>query len=142
MSNEAEKFGIVHKDVLKSDAPFIIDTTEGCFELTILDASALDEKEIPSKLYTKWFDYDKIKGDIVIRNRRSGDYFTIDADNRKKSLKAYFIDEKVPREDRNQIYLVTEGQHCLWIVGRRISNWYKVSADTKYILQIKYLRRK
>ena len=142
ISNEAEEFGVVHKDDLKSDAPFIIDTTEGCFELTILDASALDEKEIPSKLYTKWFDYDKIKGDIVIRNRRSGDYFTIDADNRKKSLKAYFIDEKVPREDRNQIYLVTEGQHCLWIVGRRISNWYKVSADTKYILQIRYLRRK
>ena len=98
-------------------------------------------KNIPQKKYTKWLDYDKIKGDIVIRNRRAGDYFTLDGDNRRKTLKAYLIDEKVPAEDRKHVYLVTEGQHCLWIVGKRISSWYKVSEDTKYILQIKYVRR-
>ena len=98
-------------------------------------------QKIEEKKYTKWMDYDKIKGDIVIRNRRAGDYFTLDGDNRRKTLKAYLIDEKVPAEDRKHVYLVTEGQHCLWIVGKRISSWYKVSEDTKYILQIKYVRR-
>ena len=129
------------KKLLHTGTTVTIETQEGYFELSVLCAQQCKTEEIPSNMYTKWLDYDKIKGDIVIRNRRAGDYFTLDGDNRRKTLKAYLIDEKVPAEDRKHVYLVTEGQHCLWIVGKRISSWYKVSEDTKYILQIKYVRR-
>lgn len=92
-------------------------------------------KEIPEKKYTKWFDYDKIKGTLSVRTRRPGDYFTL-KDGKKKTVKAFMIDEKIPREDRDRILLVTEGQHVLWIVGCRISEFYKITDDTKQILQV------
>ena len=53
----------------------------------------------------------------------------------RKSLKAYMIDEKIPREDRDRIPVLAEGSHVVWLVGYRISEYYKVTAQTKQILE-------
>lgn len=74
-----------------------------------------------AKKYTKWLDYDRIKNSIVVRTRKEGDYLTIDMPDgaiRKKTLKSYFIDNKVPGEQRSALFLVTEGSHVLWIARR------------------------
>lgn len=107
-------------------------------KLIPVEKSGIDFENIPQKKYTKWFDYGKIKRNIVIRTRRPGDYLTINAMNQKKNLKAYFIDQKIPQEKRDQLCLVTDASHVLWIVGERISNYYKVSRDTKLILELTY----
>lgn len=93
-------------------------------------------QNIPQNKYTKWFDYGKIKSDIHIRTRKKGDYLTINSSNQKKMLKAYFITQKVPREDRDSICLIAEENHIMWITGERISNYYKIDENTNKILQI------
>ncbi|MDE7274606.1 MAG: tRNA lysidine(34) synthetase TilS [Lachnospiraceae bacterium] len=98
----------------------------------------IDFENIPQKKYTKWFDYDKISGNIVIRTRRPGDYLTVNAMNQRKTLKAYFIDHKIPQEERDQICLVADGSHVIWIVGERISNYYKVSERTRTVLSLTF----
>jgi tRNA(Ile)-lysidine synthase len=47
----------------------------------------------------QYFDYDKVKEGINIRNRRAGDIFRPLRSLGTKKLKEYFIDEKIPRED-------------------------------------------
>lgn len=94
--------------------------------------------EIPRKIYTKWFDYDKINVKLQIRFRQEGDYFLLDDSGRKKKLKDYFINEKIPREDREKIPLLVDGKHVLWIVGYRISAYYKVTGNTARILEVHY----
>ena len=99
------------------------------------------KKNIPQKKYTKWLDYDKIKDNIVIRTRKAGDYLMIDTPDgeiRKKKLKSYFIDEKVPNKERGTVFLVTENSHVLWIVGGRISSFYKVSDKTERMLELTF----
>ena len=66
--------------------------------------------------------------------RRTGDYITIKGGG-KKSVKAYMIDEKIPAADRNSIFLLADGSHILWIIGYRISEYYKISPQTTTILQ-------
>ncbi len=44
--------------------------------------------------FIKYFDYDKIKGDLYIRNRRTGDRFVPYGMKGSKKIKDYFIDEK------------------------------------------------
>ncbi|MFR2489995.1 MAG: tRNA lysidine(34) synthetase TilS [Coprococcus comes] len=39
-----------------------------------------------------------------MRYRRPGDYFTIDGEGKKKKLKSYFIDEKIPQEERTDSF--------------------------------------
>ena len=55
-------------------------------------------EEIPKKMYTKWMDYDKIKGTMQLRTRQEKDFLVLSADGRKKKLKKYFVDEKIPRQ--------------------------------------------
>jgi len=95
--------------------------------------------EIPRKRYTKWFDYDKIISCLELRNRRMGDYLTISADGKKKPLKEYFIEEKVPRDERDKKILLADGSHILWVVGMRISEQYKITEQSRNILQVTVL---
>ena len=96
---------------------------------------AQNQQEIPKNQYTKWFDYDRIKDTLSVRNRRTGDYITL-ASGGRKTVKSFMIDEKIPRESRDGILLLAEGSHILWIVGYRISEYYKVTEQTKNILQV------
>lgn len=88
------------------------------------------------KVYTKYFDYDIINRAVTLRTRRPGDYITIDGDGRKQKLKSYFVNEKIPREDRDRILLLAEGNHVLWIIGYRRGHAYYVGPDTEKIVEI------
>lgn len=91
--------------------------------------------EIPKNQYTKWFDYDRIKGALSVRTRESGDYLMI-AGGKRKLLKRFFIDEKIPEEKRASIPLLAEGSHVLWVMGYRISEFYKITENTRTILEV------
>lgn len=94
-----------------------------------------NEAEFPKNQYTKWFDYDRIKGTLSVRSRQPGDYITLSGGG-TKTLHRYMIDEKIPRELRSGITVLAEGNHVLWIVGYRIGEYYKITEDTKTILQV------
>ena len=94
---------------------------------------------IPRKTYTKWLDYDKITTSAIFRVRRKGDYLTINNKMEKKSLQDYFVNEKIPKEKRNSFYILADGAHVMWIPGYRISEYYKVSENTKTILEVKII---
>ena len=100
-------------------------------------------EDIPQNRYTKWFDYDKIEGLLTVRRRMTGDFLTIRAANGEqihKSVKDYMVTEKIPRQDRDRIPLIAQDDHVLWLVGYRISEYYKISKNTNRILQVQ-LRR-
>ena len=94
------------------------------------------DREIPKNQYTKWFDYAKIKDTLFVRTRKEGDFFLISG-GKKKNLRRYLIDEKIPEEERGQILLLAEGHHILWVIGRRISEYYKITEETETILEIR-----
>ena len=94
--------------------------------------------EIPQKMYTKWFDYDKIKFGFSIRTRRNQDYFVMDAEGHRKKLSDYFIDRKIPAEDRDAMLLVADGSQILWIVGGRMGRGAQLEDTSRWILELTY----
>ena len=92
--------------------------------------------KIQEKTYTKWFDYDKIDESLMLRMRQTGDFLAVNAQNGTKTLKEYLINEKIPRELRNSLYLLADGKHILWVIGYRISEKYKITSDTVRILEV------
>ena len=52
------------------------------------------------------------------------------------SLKKYFINNKVPKHQRNDIALLCDEQNIIWIIGYALSDKYKVDETTKNILKI------
>ena len=92
--------------------------------------------DIPRKKYTKWLDCDKINGSLCIRGRQNADRLVVNARGGRKKLKDYLIDEKVPREERDRIPLLSSGERVYWVVGYRISEDAKVTERTRRILEI------
>lgn len=95
-----------------------------------------DSEKIPRKRYTKWLDYDKITETVLIRKRQSGDYFVTDRNGNRKKLKDFFINEKIPRLQRDRIWLLADGSHIIWSIGLRISEEYKITQKTEHILEV------
>ena len=121
---------IIRKETMKQDAQIIGKT------LQTKVFSWKKDMEIPKNQYTKWFDYDKINDTLSVRTREPGDYFMI-GNGKTKKLHRFFIDEKIPEELRDHILLLAEGNHILWIIGYRISEYYKVTDATRNVLEVR-----
>lgn len=84
-----------------------------------------------------YLDYDKTGQFIQARFFRPGDRFVPLGMKGRKKLKAFFIDEKIPRETRKRIpVLTTRADDIIWVYGRRISESYRVTAETRNVLFI------
>ncbi len=111
-------------------------------ECLIRKADEIIMEEIPQKPYTKWFDYDIIKGNLTVRSRQAGDYIVIDKKGKKQKIKSYFVNEKIPAEQRNLIPLICDGEKVIWIVGYRMSSACQVVKTTKNVLEITVMEEK
>lgn len=70
--------------------------------------------------YTFVYPEDKITWPLYIRNRKRGDRMSYEGLNGSKKLKDIFIDEKVPRNIRDEMYVLTNGdEDILWLIGLR-----------------------
>ena len=113
---------------------------ESYLEMSLITPEDLDR--IEENKYTKYFDYDKINSCLKLRFRRTGDYLTINDQGQKKTLKEYFINEKVPASIRSKVPVIADEKHILWVVGYRISAYYKVTSETQKIVQMTIRRDK
>ena len=93
-------------------------------------------ENVPKNDCIKWFDYDKIIGTLSLRTREQGDFLVIRDDGARKSMQDYLVNEKVPKSERDKQLLLADGSHILWVIGKRISAHYKVTKDTKRILEV------
>lgn len=85
--------------------------------------------------YTKAFDYDKIKRTVILGKKTSGDVISLKEGS--KSLKKFFIDEKIPAEDRKDILVLKDEKSVLWVVGYRIGENFKITENTRRALLVK-----
>ena len=89
---------------------------------------------------TKCFDYDKMNFMPIFRYPKEGDFFWLQKDGKKKKLSRYFIDQKIPKNDRKKIPVLAAGSHIVWIPELdRCSAYYYVSEETQNVLQIQIL---
>ena len=89
----------------------------------------------------KYFDYDKIKKYVIIRNRKNGDKITPLGMKGNKKLKDIFIDMKIPKDVRDEIPLIAFDDNIAWVLDVKLSNIYKVTNETENILKIIYKRK-
>lgn len=132
----------VNPDLL-GEEPYLLPLDEASY-LTFTVFPYEKGKQVPKNECTKWFDYDKILKPLVVRSRRQGDFLSIknkDGTLGHKSLKEYMITEKIPRVRRELIPVLAEEGHVLWLVGFRISEYYKINEHTKHILQVQLIRK-
>ncbi len=72
--------------------------------------------------------------ELLVRPRQAGDrFYPLGAPGSKK-LKDYFIDIKIPREERDAVPLVVAGETIVWVAGHQVSELCRITDDTKEAL--------
>lgn len=83
-----------------------------------------------------YLDSDKICFPITIRSRKPGDRFCPKGMTNSKKLKDFFIDEKVPKFDRDKIAVFTDTDKIIWIAGLRADQRVCPDETSTHFLQI------
>ena len=134
-------YGILTFELKKSEsADFSYDITYGeSIEIENTGVRYHFEIVSPDKMENReniqYINADNLNG-LKLRNRRDGDRFNPYGMTGYKKLKDFFIDIKIPSQERGNIPLLTSENEIIAVLGHRISNKYAVTKNTKSALKI------
>lgn len=124
---------------VKLDKLYNIKSDCECYATSI---SVVPKSRLSIKKNDILLDYDLIINEtgsdkLYLRNRKSGDRMVVYKNGNTKKLKSIFIDQKIRREERDKIPVLTDSEdNILAALGVRISEKYKINKDTKNILVV------
>jgi tRNA(Ile)-lysidine synthase len=113
--------------IVKEEGILIKASIQDSQELEIKDRKPLDVFAA--------FDADRLIFPLIIRSRKEGDFFYPLGFGKKKKIQDFFVDEKVPRDERDAIPLIVSGEDIIWVVGYRGDERFKVTDETKKVLK-------
>lgn len=73
---------------------------------------------------------------LKIRHRLPGDFFFPLGFGKKKKLQDFFVDEKIPRDERDGIPIVVSGSDIVWIAGHRADERFRITEHTHKFLRL------
>ncbi len=104
-----------------------------------MKVSILERKykyEIPESARTACIDLEKVQFPLIIRRWERGDYFRPLGMSGIKKLSDYFVDQKMSLPEKENTWILANGEQVVWIIGRRLDDRYKITSSTKNILML------
>jgi len=109
------------------------------FEPVHLKISSSEKKskfKITDSKFVACIDRDCVRFPLLIRRWQQGDYFKPLGMNGFKKISDFFIDSKLSLPEKENVWILANGEQIVWIIGHRLDDRYKITSDTKQILRI------
>lgn len=87
--------------------------------------------------YITFINADKVNLPLKVRLPKQGDTFIPLGSTGTKKLSDFFIDNKIPSDERWNIPVLTDDKEILWVIGRRINELYRINFTCKNVLMVK-----
>lgn len=81
-------------------------------------------------------DADRLQFPLTLRRWREGDWFIPFGMTGRKKVSDFLIDAKVSMAEKQRQFVLLSGDEIVWLVGRRIDDRYRLTADTENVLRI------
>jgi tRNA(Ile)-lysidine synthase len=81
-------------------------------------------------------DYAALGKELIVRSKLPGDRFAPLGVKGTKKLQDFFVDEKIPAEEREAVPVVESGGKIVWVAGLRLDERAKVTEKTKRIVRL------
>jgi tRNA(Ile)-lysidine synthase len=81
-------------------------------------------------------DSDVLKFPLKIRKWKEGDWFMPLGMQKKKKLSDFMIDEKIPLNLKDRIWVLTSDDSIVWVIGQRIDDRFKITENTEKVLKV------
>ena len=101
----------------------------------MLQKGAVDH--LVSDAFTALLDADRIGMELHVRGWQEGDRFVPFGMGGRKKLQDFFVDAKVPRDQRRSVPFVVSGDQIVWVVGFRVDERFRVTDSTQRILRVR-----
>lgn len=82
-------------------------------------------------------DCDTINGNLILRTRKEGDKIKLYKRSVTKTLKKLFIEESVPKKERDKIPVISDDNGVVWVFGFGVNKNNAKTENTKNILSVK-----
>lgn len=101
--------------------------------ITRHDASAF---RINSDPRTACLDEDKLEYPLTLRRWSPGEYFQPLGMHGFKKISDFYIDQKLSIPEKENTWILYSGGKVVWIMGYRIDNRFKITKETKKVVQL------
>lgn len=91
--------------------------------------------DIEGDARTEFFDMEKLKFPLTIRNIRKGDKFCPLGMQGTQTLKKFFINRKISKETKAKTPVLISDGKIAWVVGQRIAQDFKLTDFTKKVIK-------
>jgi len=102
------------------------------------------ERSVPEEFnrdrMTEFVDAAQLGNSLVVRNWKEGDWFIPLGLGTKRKLSDFFVDNKIPRFEKNRIPLLESDGRVVWVCGHRIDDRFKITAKTAAVVKIQYVQ--
>jgi len=102
----------------------------------LLKHKPADSVEVISNNGKALLDQDKIRFPLILRKWKPGDYFYPLGMRKKKKLARFFIDQKLSLSEKEKAWVLEMNKKIVWVVGMRIDDRFKITANTKSVMEI------
>ena len=108
----------------------------GKLRIEISSNISFDKLRTPASNDMVLLDRKKIQFPLLLRKRKTGDYFYPLGMKKKKKLNRFLIDQKLSSTAKENVWVIESNQRIIWVVGYRLDERFKMEATTKESLKI------
>ncbi len=94
---------------------------------------------IEKNKFTAFFDSNKLKLPLILRNWQQGDRFQPFGMKGLRLVSDLLTDEKLSLFEKEQTFVLLSNNTIIWVIGYRVSGNFKVSENTSSVLRIKII---
>lgn len=128
---------ITRRDKRYDIDPIVFNSFEELEQSELFEVENTDvPQSFSSEKSTAYFDVEKIKFPLTIRNWQQGDVFYPFGMKGKKKLSDFFVDQKFSQEEKQSVFVLLSDEKIAWVVGHRSDNRFRVSKNTKKVLKL------